>query len=207
MVIGDALGNVGLYNVNNGAKIKNLPKHNGEITQIYHSDEKKFFLTVGMDNKINMIKDNEFAENELIRTLELKDVVITCLNFHQNAKAIVVGTNNGITAFYESETGKIIGTVSEPLSTEEITNINLLPDADNFLITTTSLGKVNIIAVPPLIFKNTKVYSFKNYDPTESNQVLGISNSIYYSKLMQLFISDDKGYVKCLDISKIVTIL
>jgi len=29
-------------------------------------------------------------------------------------KYIIVGTNNGITAFYESDTGKLNGTYSEP---------------------------------------------------------------------------------------------
>ena len=77
-------------------------------------------------------------ECELIRTLELKDVVITSLNFinigyrdvvktgkrpmeddiyncianKPVGKFILVGTNNGITAFYESDTGKLNGTYS-----------------------------------------------------------------------------------------------
>lgn len=66
-----------------------------------------------MDNKIHMTLDNDFGENELIRTLELKDVVITSLNYEPNYKLIVVGTNNGITGLYESDTGKLNGTYSE----------------------------------------------------------------------------------------------
>lgn len=53
-----------------------------------------------MDNKIHMTRDNEFDENELIRTLELKDVLITSLSFHSKGKSIIVGTNNGITGKY-----------------------------------------------------------------------------------------------------------
>ncbi len=37
MIIGDVLGYVALYNVGNGAKIKNLPKHNSEVTHIVHA--------------------------------------------------------------------------------------------------------------------------------------------------------------------------
>lgn len=61
-----------------------LPRHNGEITQIVHCCIQKgrddfkqeyenefFFLSAGMDNRINMTKDNEFGENELIRTIEI----------------------------------------------------------------------------------------------------------------------------------------
>ena len=59
-----------------------------------------------MDNKIHLILDNDFGENELIRTLELKDVIITSLNYHEANKFILVGTNTGITGFYEVDTGK-----------------------------------------------------------------------------------------------------
>ena len=39
------------------------------------------FISAAMDNKINMILDNDFGENELIRTLEMRDVTITSLGF------------------------------------------------------------------------------------------------------------------------------
>lgn len=100
MLIGDSLGYIGIYNTTNGAKIKNLPKHSGEVLHIVHAqnvrgakdtkdiegDNKEldaFFITAGMDNKIHMTKDNDFGENELIRTLEItKEVMISCLSFH-----------------------------------------------------------------------------------------------------------------------------
>lgn len=65
-----------------------------------------------------MTRDNEFGENELIRTLELKDVMMTSLNFSSKGKAIIVGTNNGITGFYESDTGKLNGSFSESIQYE-----------------------------------------------------------------------------------------
>jgi len=64
------------------------------------------FISAAMDNKINMTLDNDFGENELIRTLELKEVMITSLWFDPATKMVVVSTNTGITAFYESDTGK-----------------------------------------------------------------------------------------------------
>lgn len=87
-----------------------LPKHQGEITQIVHgcvfkgrddfkteSEPEYFFLTAGMDNRINMTKDNEFGENELIRTIEIqKDVLMCSMIFHEPNKNIIIGTNNGV---------------------------------------------------------------------------------------------------------------
>lgn len=52
MLIGDTKGNVGLYNVSNGAKVKTMAKHNGEVIHVlagklYKAD---LFVTVGTDN-------------------------------------------------------------------------------------------------------------------------------------------------------------
>ena len=63
-----------------------------------------------------MTKDNEFGENELIRTLEIqKDIMISCLGFHEQMKCIIVGTNNGVLQFFESDTGKKGTSYSEPV--------------------------------------------------------------------------------------------
>lgn len=81
-------------------------RHSAEITHIAHADTIAMFISAAMDNKINMTLDNDFGENELIRTLELKDVMITSLGFDPITKMIIVATNTGITSFYESDTGK-----------------------------------------------------------------------------------------------------
>jgi WD40 repeat protein len=110
------------------------------------------FISASMDNKIHMILDNDFGENELIRTLEMKDVTITSLNFDPITKMVIVSTNTGITAFYESDTGKQTGSFSEATHYEEITSINLIEKLP-YIITTTTDGKINFIALPPLLFK------------------------------------------------------
>jgi hypothetical protein len=43
MIIGDTKGNIALYNTANGAKMKNLTRHAGEITYLIatqHSEDK-----------------------------------------------------------------------------------------------------------------------------------------------------------------------
>lgn len=52
MIIGDAKGNISIYNASNGARMKALPRHNGEVThllagKLYNTD---VFVSVGMDN-------------------------------------------------------------------------------------------------------------------------------------------------------------
>lgn len=95
MLIGDSNGISALYNVINGAKIKNLPKHTAEIVCIMHAPEVTAFFTAAMDNKVHMVLDNEFGESELLRKFEIKDSVITTINFDPNTKHLLIGTNTG----------------------------------------------------------------------------------------------------------------
>lgn len=224
------------------------------------------FITAAMDNKINMILDNDFGENELIRTLEMKEVLITSLDFDPVTKMVIVATNTGITAFYESDTGKQNGSYSEATVYEEITSLNLIKNLP-YIITTTTNGKINFIALQPLLFKFQKVFSFRNEDSeqqhiekqrraqeeelirmqekildkaakdkgylakpalptattttvnkaltTDSHNTavlppaanLSISNCVYCNATKRLFLSDDKGFIKCFDISEVIEIL
>ena len=143
-----------------------------------------------------MTKDNEFGENELIRTLEIqKDIMISCLGFHDQMKCIIVGTNNGVLQFFESDTGKKGPSYSEPVhQTVEITNIILIPDIKEFVITTDSLGRINFIALPPLnLAKDNKIFMITNTNPDMEKTEAGIqiTSAIYCEANQQLFISDD----------------
>lgn len=137
MIIGDSNGITALFNVINGAKIKNLPKHQAEIVSIVHAPEITAFLTAAMDNKVHMTLDNEFGESELLRKFEIRDSVITLISFESETKLLLVGTNTGQIAFFETDTGKLHGTSQENSNIEEITSLNLIKGIP-FLITTNS---------------------------------------------------------------------
>ena len=52
MIIGDSNGQTALFNVINGAKIKNLPKHSAEVISIVHAPDITAFFTASMDNRV-----------------------------------------------------------------------------------------------------------------------------------------------------------
>ena len=80
-----------------------------------------------MDNKILVTLDNEFSENILLRTIELKEAKISSLIYDPDPKCkyIIAGTNLGSTMFYESETGKLIKSYTDKLI-EDVTSLNLI---------------------------------------------------------------------------------
>lgn len=70
MVVGDTKGNINLHNTANGAKMKALAKHDGEITHLIatqipaqNSDQNALgvdlFISCGLDNEIKICKETE----------------------------------------------------------------------------------------------------------------------------------------------------
>ena len=58
MLIGDTKGNIALYNTANGAKMKTLTRHGGEITHLLatqHPESKTdVFISYGLDNEVRI---------------------------------------------------------------------------------------------------------------------------------------------------------
>ena len=104
--------------------------------------------------------------------------MITLINYDPMTKLLLVGTNTGQIAFFETDTSKLHGTSQEASNIEEITSLNLVQGLP-FLVTTNSQGRVHLIALPPLLHRFTKVFSFVNTDPEAPAQNMGISNATF----------------------------
>lgn len=60
MIVGDTKGNITLHNTANGAKMKTLSKHNGEITHLLATQSENYidiFISCGLDNEIRIFKE------------------------------------------------------------------------------------------------------------------------------------------------------
>lgn len=102
----------------------------------------------------------------------------------------------GVIGFYESDTGKLVGTLTDQ-SLDEITSVCRM-DTD-VLIATNSIGNISIFTMPPRISKFEKLLTVAHIDPEKpgSNYQLGILTSAYSASLRRLFISDDKMFLTC----------
>lgn len=59
MIIGDAKGNITMHNTVNGAKMKSLVKHSGEVTHLISTQNDSnidIFISCGVDNEIKIAK-------------------------------------------------------------------------------------------------------------------------------------------------------
>ena len=153
-----------MHNTVNGAKMKSLAKHNGQITHLISTQNDSnidIFISCGIDNEIKIAKETE-ESFEIIRTIYIKkDICISCLKYIEEIKSIVVGTSVGSIVFYDIETGKNAGSVTtKPY--EDITAI--CKTEQSIILATTSLGSIIVIGLPPLPTRFEKIITIQHLD-------------------------------------------
>ncbi len=62
---------------------------------------------------------------------------------------------------------------------------------------------MSLISLPPLLFKFQQQLTFLNQDLEKSNKV-GIIQMRFDQEQHRLYLVDDKGYLKCYDVSQII---
>ncbi|KRX04533.1 WD40-repeat-containing domain [Pseudocohnilembus persalinus] len=202
MLIGDYNGYISIFNAENGAKIKNLPKHQKTVFHILENQSAKIIVSASIDDQIYITLDNSFGENELLRVISLKDSHIKNITFYQDYKFVIVGTSIGQVAFFESVSGKYHGQSEANQFRDQITSLNMIKNLP-FLISTSSSGRINFIASPPLLYKYKIVDSFQNLDSEDQFEAVGITHASFCHENKYLFITDEKLQIKLFDISNI----
>jgi len=59
-----------------------------------------------VDGVIQITKDNDLEDSELVRTLIIEDVILSSLLYEPISKLIITGTSTGQLTFWEMDTGK-----------------------------------------------------------------------------------------------------
>ncbi|EAR86929.1 WD domain, G-beta repeat protein (macronuclear) [Tetrahymena thermophila SB210] len=210
MIIGDKKGYVNSFNCENGAKIKSHPKHSAPVIFIKDCLELGVVVTVSSDNIINIVSNHyDDDKDSLLRSIKLLDHYITCIDIYIEYNSIVLGFYTGQVGFFDMNSGKFLGQYSDKLSNHQVTDIMSLPDMP-FVVSSCQNGQIQFISGPPLFYKFQVVESFQNIDQELFNkdselEDVGVSKIKYCKENQQLFVADFKGYLKCYDISKIIS--
>lgn len=209
-LIGFSNGEAAVYNVINGAKIKNLAKHNGEVGFILEARNLEYIITASsVDNTIKLNTDGDINDSENLRNIIINEAQISALVYEATNKMLIIGTQNGIVGFYEAETGKFIGQCSvqqDSSQNEEISGVVCLTSLP-YIIAATSAGRMIVVARPPSPFKYAQVFTFVNHDVDKPNLLPFIHSIIWCHKTRRLFIDDEKSMIKAYNLSPLIEIL
>lgn len=210
-IMGDMDGNVGVYNVTNGALLKSLTKHKSEIISIIHAEGKppstvEYIISASIDNNIKIHDDKELGESKLMTQLNIKDCNITSMIYEKGLGKLIIGCSTGVITLFETATGKGNEEFSDKDPSNgpesEVTSIAFFKDV-NSLIFSNAVGKLKIVALPPLQVKHEIIYTFTNLVPKTST-VSSVYFMVYCGESHKLFCADEKFYLKCYDIRKVI---
>ena len=129
----------------------------------------------------------------------LQEVTLTTLVYQPEHKQLITGTQNGIVAFWEVETGKFWGQCA-CFGVEEIVSIAYIRDME-YVIVATSQGKVGIVVAPPSTLRYNKIFEFINYDGEGLKMPVYPLHMIWSHEKMTLLIADDRSWIKMYDLS------
>ncbi len=210
-IVGFSDGECAVFNVLNGARLKTLSKHTSEVNFVMELHDLLQIITASIpEGTIKFNSDIEVNESEFLRkidikeTNEMKDSSLSSLAYRpgkleKDIKMLFIGTHSGVIGFFEADTKKFLGQCC-PFPGEEITT--MMPHSDlEYVIITTSAGKISIIATPPLPYRFSKVWTFTNMDP-ELKIPNYINNAIWSNRKRMIFLSDEKSYIRAYDLSK-----
>ena len=157
-IMGDMEGNVGVYNVTNGALLKTLTKHKAEIVGLIHAEGKlegslEYIISASVDNHIKIHDDKDLSESKLISIFNLNEMNIISMIYEKSIGKLIIGGSNGVVKMYETATNKGNEEFSDkdPNSgpESEILSLAYISKHDT-IVYSNSLGKIKFVAIPPL---------------------------------------------------------
>ncbi len=243
-LVGFHNGEAAIFNVQNGARLKTLAKHESEVNFIVEARNLALLITASSgDRTIKFHSDVDVNKSEHLKSIIIRDSVVnpryeasnkrtdsdrgdlskrsdtkkekekeeeiheidsaalTAVRYMEDQKMLITGLQSGNVAFWEAETTKYIGSCM-PFGNEEITNICAIAEID-YVIVSTALGKIGIVAAPPLPYRYTKVLQFLNLDP-ETKAPSFVNYMVWNDPKRLLFTADERSFIRVFDLSKVV---
>ena len=192
MIIGTLKGDCAIYNTTNGAKLRELSRHSGEVVQIlsHKADDIEVFITAGIDGKVLIYKEMDDLD-ELPRVINVKkDITISKMVYSPKTNHLMIGMNNGHVGFFDIDSTKLMGSF---VAEDEVVGLHL---TDKVLIVVSVRGKVVFTLLPPSPQKFEEAFSFCHQEEEGVDRKrLDIVTSEYSQLRRTLFVVDEKSNI------------
>jgi WD40 repeat protein len=197
MIVGDIKGRTRVYNIKNGALMKALADHKGEINCVTSNVAMAVIVTASLDMNIMVHDDKELTETKVLKVIDVNSVVAV-VRLVPLLDLLLVGNNEGEVLAWDLENACYDGVPMK--HTGEIVTLQVL-HAFPLFISADSVGEIAFWALHPLPFKYQKLLSIQNQDPSGFKCTV---QAIVYNKSQEiLYTADERGYIKALNLSNL----
>lgn len=197
IIVGDIKGRTKVYNIKNGALMKSLNDHKGEINCITSNVSMFVIVTGSLDMTVIVHEDKQLTESKILKLIDLNSVVsiirlIPCLDL------LMVGNTEGEVLAWDLENACYDGNPMRHIG--EVVSLQVIHTYPLFL-STDSVGELIFWALHPLPYKYQKVLSITNQDP--SGFKCTVQACAYNVQKEIIFTADERGYLKALSIKNL----
>ena len=214
-IIGDVTGACKVFNLFNGAFLKILKGHEGEIKFIFHSQKLERIITVCLDHTILVHDDSQLNEDKILRKINLTDYQIVyaeldvsedfllCLNSHN--QVMKVDVLSGKKSIFYSE-----------LFTGDNEHFCILNDLNSIVILSND-NMVKLFSFSPLVLKTDVLLTIdiaKTMDANADNDIIKeINNCNTLMTIIQciqteeksfFIMADNRGYIHKFECSELI---
>ena len=202
MFVGDTKGRTRVYNIRNGAFMKRLGSHKGEINCISNSEKMQVIVTASMDFTFMIHDDTSLTDSSVLRCINSGETIVQLVETLSYLDIVLIGNSEGEVQLWDIDDQS--STVPTLNHFGEITAIQVVKDYP-FVIVCDSSGEVAFWALHPLPFKQSQLLNFYNLD--EEGDSSAVQATAYSVKTHQLYTGDERGCIRVYDVSPLVKLL
>ena len=201
IIVGDIKGHTRVYNIKNGALMKSLADHRGEINCISCSETLQIIATGALDMSILLHQDKLLTETAVLKLISLS-ALVTVLRLVPYLDILATGNSEGFVSVWDIQDACFDGV---PMGHQgEILAIQVIP-VYPLIVVCDSSAEIAMWALHPLPYKYNRILSLINHDP--GNLITAVQATSYYPQDKILFIGDEKGYIKAYSLEEVIRIL
>ena len=209
--IGDNMGKIKNFNMNNGSYLKDFLAHDLEILQLIHSEKFEMLISLGSDKIIKFQNDKTLFETELLKEIDMKLTNVSTICLSEEYCRLIIGSHYGLLKFFDVEHLRFDSEVEnekEKLYRNDSINSIIPISGVKIVLTAHESAKNKFVIIPPSGFKYHQFGHFNNINKKETYEILSCILSMDYDKEnKKIFTGDQFGYIHCYNIKGIFDIL
>ena len=209
--IGDNMGKIKNFNMNNGSYLKDFIPHNLEILNLIHSEKLEILITLGADKIIKFQNDKSLFETEILKELDMKQTNISSLALNEVFNRLIIGSHNGSIKFFDVDHLRFDSEVDDEHQSQfRGDSIDIIVPLAEIPIIITSHKSANnkFVIMPPSGFKYHQFGHFRNMNKRDTYEIESCIYTIVFDKqTYRLFTGDQFGFIHCYNIKEIFDIV
>jgi WD40 repeat protein len=171
IIVGDVKGRIGVYNCNNGAKMKNVQDHvHSAVISLQYINSQRRFIAGYSNGLMRIYDENSLEDCNIVKTFDSfnRHQELLCMVYNESDNTVAtVGASSGVAQLWDNVVGKCETVLRACDSTECVVAVQYL-DPFPLLAISDSKGNVGIWGSRGCKWAGKRITAFMNQTPPDA---------------------------------------